>query len=575
MERFRALRKRFDDGDHGNVWISMRDEEAFRAELERSSARGEEPEPDPGTATPHPMPLNGVLLAVKDNIDVRGLPTTAATPAPLRDPETDAAVVEGLAHAGAIVVGKTNMDQFATGLVGTRSPYGAPVSVSDSSRISGGSSSGSAVAVAAGLVDAALGTDTAGSGRVPAAFNGIIGVKPTLGLVPMTGVVPAAPSYDTVTLFTRDFDTAERVLPQMAKYVHTDPTSRAWPADAPLAAPPVARLGIPRPENLSAMSPQWHAAFDDAVTALDAETFTAQRVDIDGLLRIARLLYEGALVAERAHAFGPELARLGHTADPSIRRIVGAADPSAVDLVRDQQTLRAGIAEARALWERVDALLLPTAPGHPTTEDVAADPIGVNSWLGTYTNFVNLLDMAAVAVPLRTGSRAPMGLTLVGRAFSDRLLLDLAERLRPDLRSTAATWIPAHHRVAVFGAHLTGEPLNHELTGLGARLLKPVRTTDHYRLFRLSTDPAKPGVVDSGEPTGHPGIEGELWALPPAAVSTFLEGIASPLALGRITLDSGESVTGFVCEPRAVVEARDVTSAGGWKRYLQAAGPTG
>jgi allophanate hydrolase len=508
-------------------------------------------------------PLRGWLLAVKDNIDVAGMPTTAAAPRELYTPGEDAPVVAALRAAGAIVAGKTNMDQFATGLVGTRSPYGAPSSVANPELISGGSSSGSAVAVASGAVDIALGTDTAGSGRVPAAFNGIIGIKPTLGLVPAAGVVPAAPSYDAVTVFARDLTHAEAALGVMAR------GGRAWPLDAPLAAPPRVRLGVPGAAGLEPMSPAWRAVFEAAVEELDPAAFEVVRLDVGELLAAAKLLYEGALLAERTASFGHLLDELGDEADPTVAAVVaGGHRFTAADLVRDQQLLRAAAARAAALWDGVDVLMTPTAPGHPAHEQVAGDPVGVNSWVGTYTNFVNLLDLSAVAMPLDTGPGAPVGVTVVGPAFGDRVLLDVAARLRPDL-APDRPWLPAHHEIVVAGAHRRGGKLEHELVALGARFLRAVRTAPEYGLYRLDLAPPRPGLVRRA--SGGAAIAAEVWALPVAAVSPFLAGIAAPLGLGTVRLADGSTATGFICEPWGVDGAEDITASGGWLEHLRGA----
>lgn len=549
-----ALR-RLAEVDRPEVWISLADPEALRAQASEIDAR---------VADGEHLPLAGTIVAVKDNIDVAGFDTTAGSPGAAYRPAVDSGAVARLRAAGALIMGKTNLDQFATGLVGSRSPYGAVRAAFDPTLVSGGSSAGSAVAVALGIVDAALGTDTAGSGRVPAAFNGIVGVKPTLGLVPITGVVPAAASYDAVTVFARDLTDAERFVDVMVGFEPGDAAGRAWPAEAPLAAPPHAVLAVPTAEGLEPMDATWRAAFEATVADAAAKGFEIVEFDIAPLLEVARLLYGDALVAERTAAFGHLLDLAPETVDPTVDTIVRRGEGArATALVADQQRLRLERARLAPLWERVTAMLLPTAPGHPSLAEVAADPIGRNAWVGTYTNFVNLLDLAALAVP----GVAPVGVTLVGPAHTDRVLLDLAARLAD--AAPASTWVPEGARIAVFGAHLQGQPLNPQLTSRGARLLGPVRTSPDYRMLALDTVPAKPGLVR----TANEGVSivGEEWVLPAARLGDFLSDLASPMTVGKVTLDDGRTALGFLCEPWVVDGAADVSSYGGWAAYRAAA----
>ncbi|TCU43767.1 allophanate hydrolase [Curtobacterium sp. PhB146] len=541
--------------DQPEIWIVLRTADALRelaAGIDARVAGGAE------------LPLAGWTVAVKDNIDVAGLPTTAGSPDVLYTPEASAPTVARLEAAGAVVVGKTNLDQFATGLVGARSPHGVPHAAGDASRVSGGSSAGSGLAVAHGIVDVALGTDTAGSGRVPAAFNHIVGIKPTLGLFPADGVVPASPSYDTVSVFAADLATAV-----VAADVLAGPGSpRAWPADAPLAARTgtVPRVGVARAADLAPMSSSWRAAYEASVAAVRASGAELVELDVSPLVDVAVLLYGGALLAERAQAFGGRLADLGDRADPTVARIVlPAREFAAVDLVRDQQTLAAVRATTEALWSDVDALLLPTAPGHPTLAELAADPVGVNAWVGTYTNFVNLLDLSALAVPAVGSTReVPVGVSLIGPAFADLALVDLAVRtgLAADAGPVDAFWGADHVDLVVFGAHRTGQPLHHEVTRCGARLLGTVSTAPAYRMARLPTVPPKPGVWRSD--ADGAAIVGERWAFPRAGFADFVSGLAAPMAIGVVELADGTSVLGFLCEPRALDGAEDVTVHGDW-----------
>ncbi len=512
------------------VWITARDPDAVAADV---------------AAVDPALPLAGLRLAVKDNIDVAGLPTTCACPAFAYVPERSAPAVERLVGAGAIVVGKTNLDQFATGLVGTRSPYGAVRDARRPDYVSGGSSSGSAVAVARGLADLALGTDTAGSGRVPAAFAGIVGVKPTVGVVPTDGVVPACRSFDVVTTMARDLALADRAAQIMAG------GGRAWPADAPLAAPPAPRVGV----LAEASSP----AYDAACARLGA---TLVAVDFAPFAAAGALLYGGAFVAERYAAVGAFVDKHRPAVDPIVASIIGAAkEVSAHALVADRIRLDALRVLAAAVFADVDALLVPTTTAQPTLEEVAHDPIGVNTALGRYATCANLLDLCAVAVPAGEVDGGQYGVTLYAPAFHDRVVADLAARLLDEPPPPAAGGID----LLVVGAHLRGQPLNHQLTGRGARFVAAVRTAPYYRLFALDTVPPKPGLVRAEDGAA---IAGEVWRLPSAALGDFLAALPQPMTLGRVALEDGREVVGFLCEPIALEDAEDITASGGWLAAL-------
>jgi allophanate hydrolase len=537
--------------DRPEAWIAVRDPGDVLAEAARVDA---------AVAAGEDLPLAGTVFAAKDNIDVAGLPTTAAAPSFAYAPVRDATAVARLRAAGAICLGKTNLDQFATGLVGTRSPHGAVRAAADPALISGGSSSGSAVAVALGIVDFALGTDTAGSGRVPAALNGLIGIKATLGLVPVDGVVPACASYDCLTVFASDLALATAAMRTMTGPSALDPASRAWPADAPLAAPPVPRVAVPRAAALAPLDPDFQPLWEAAVAECRAAGAEVAAIDVQPLLDAALLLYEGALVAERFAAFGAHLD--GDDADPTVAAIVRSAVKfSGADLVADQQRLRAVRREAEALLAGFDALLLPTAPLHPTLDAVAADPIGVNAAMGTYTNFVNLLDMAAVAVPAGGAGTKGFGVSLIVPAFHDQVALDLAARLQ---HTEAPVYVTEGADLVVFGAHLTGMPLNHQLTDLGARYSGDVRTAPAYRMYALDTVPPKPLVVRTG--TGGASLPGERWRLSPAALGAFLAALPAPMSLGKVELADGAWATGFTA---AEASGIDITAAGGWREHLR------
>ncbi|WP_448207002.1 allophanate hydrolase [Azospirillum sp. sgz302134] len=536
------------------------------------------------------LPLFGIPFAVKDNIDVAGLPTTAGCPDFAFMPERTATAVQRLIGAGAILIGKTNLDQFATGLVGTRSPYGVPASVFDARYVSGGSSSGSGVAVGAGLVSFALGTDTAGSGRVPAAFNNVVGLKPTKGLVSTSGVLPACRTQDVVSIFAGTAGDALAVLRVMGAYDEADPYSRKAPAAAvePAVWPLGFRFGVPK-DGLEFFGDEAAARlFAEAADRLEALGGTRVAVDFAPFRDAAQLLYSGPWVAERLAAIRPFAEAKPDSIHPVVRGIIlGAGTQSAVDAFAGFYKLVELTRRAEAEWATMDVLLLPTTGTTYTIEELLADPVRLNSNLGTYTNFVNLMDLSAIAVP--AGFRPkdapkgglPFGVTLIGRAFADGALAALADRLHraqalpigatgqlpkgPAL--DADTTAPGTVRLAVVGAHLTGQPLNHQLTGRDARLVRTTRTGQGYRLYALAgTTPAKPGLVR--DESGPGGIEVEVWELTEAAFGSFVAEVPPPMAIGTVVLEDGTSVKGFLCEPIALVGAEDITGFGGWRRWL-------
>jgi allophanate hydrolase len=528
------------------------------------------------------LPLAGLVAAVKDNIDVAGLPTTAGAPSYEYLPARDATSVARLRAAGAVVLGKTNLDQFATGLVGTRSPYGAVRNAWDPAKISGGSSAGSAVAVALGLVDFALGTDTAGSGRVPAALNGIVGVKPTRGVIPCTGVVPACRSLDCVTVFAPSLALARRAVAVMAGPDGVDPLATllgsrprgGWLPRSPDAGADAGhvRIAVPLPAQLAGLADGWAEAFEAVVARLRAVGAEVAGVDIAPLLEAASLLYGGSFVAERYTAVGDHVrqhARLiGGDLDPVVATIIlDAAKHNAADHFADRERLDRLAARAADALDGCDALLTPTTTLHPTIAEVRDDPIGVNSRLGTYTNFANLLDLAALAVPAGTVAGLPFGVMLTGPAGSDARLAEIAARCDQ-----------ADVDLLVVGAHLSGQPLNHELLAAGGTLLGPAATAPAYRLYALDTQPPKPGLVRL-EPlpadamaaaAGQAGasIAGEVWRLPAVGFARFMTGLTVPMAIGRVRLDDGRDVLGFLCEPTAVRGAADITRFGGWRAWI-------
>jgi allophanate hydrolase len=589
-----TLRKAYDDGvltptaiveevwrrigTHGDgaVWIHRLSRDELLEHACRVEARG-----------PADQPLYGIPFAIKDNIDLAGSPTTAACPEFAYTPAESSPVVQRLIAAGAIPIGKTNMDQFATGLVGVRSPYGAPRNPFQPEMIPGGSSSGSAVAVAAGLASFALGTDTAGSGRVPAAFNNIVGLKPTKGALSTRGVVPACRSLDCVSVFALTADDAAEVVAVAAGYDAADPFARSGPrgAFAAVAAPAAFRFGVPPASQLEwfgdTLSP---ACFDRVLDALKALGGSAVEIDFTPFRDAARLLYEGPWVAERWAALKAFHADHADAFFPATRQVIeGGASPLAVEAFEAGYKLAALRRSADAVWTRVETLVLPTAATIYTCSEVEADPFTLNSRLGYYTNFANLLDTAALAVP--GGFRPdglPFGVTLFGPAWSDARLAAIGAAFH---RATARTLGATGHALppeapaplpgtgeillAVVGAHLSGQPLNGQLTSLDGRLIRTMHTADCYRLFALAgTTPPKPGLVRVAPGCGG-AIEVEVWALTPAAFGAFVAAIPPPLGIGTLSLSDGSGVKGFLCESVALRGARDITSFGGWRSYLE------
>ncbi|MEV0543835.1 allophanate hydrolase [Nocardia salmonicida] len=556
--RVAAAYARIAEVDRPEVWITLRSQEVLTTEaveLERRVAAGEK------------LPLAGLLLAVKDNVDVAGLPTTAACPEFAYEATENAAAVQRLVAAGALVLGKTNLDQFATGLVGTRSPYGAVRNALHPALISGGSSSGSAAAVALGIADLAIGTDTAGSGRVPAALHGIVGIKATLGVIPTHGVVAACADYDAVTIFAADLDLAVTATKAMAGKDSRDPRSREWPADIRLSASAEPEIAIPRPEDLEQLSPAYRTAFTETVAALRDQGLRVTEIDISPLLDAARLLYDGAIVAERYAAVGEFVDKGAPGLDDTVAGIISAAkELDAHSFAHDLDTLARARTTATTLLAGFDGLLLPTTTEHPSIAEVEADPLAINRRLGTYTNFCNLLDLAAVAVPGKpTADGLPFGVTVVVPAFADQLAVDLAARITG---TPAPLLVETVVPLAVFGAHLRGQPLHWQLEQLGARFAGEITTTDAYRLTALDTTPSKPGLVRHGDGQGAP-ILGELFLVSPAGLGRFLAELPPPMALTSIELSDGRAVVGFACSYDAAVAATDITRFGSWVAYLR------
>lgn len=529
------------------TWITRRPPDEVAAEVAAA---------DPG------LPLGGLRLGVKDNIDVAGLPTTAGCPAFSYDPAGSATVVERLVAAGATVAGKTNLDQFATGVVGTRSPYGAVESPLAPGHVSGGSSSGSAVAVATGEVDLALGTDTAGSGRVPAALCGVVGLKPTRGWLSTRGVVPACRSLDCVSVFAADVALAARALEVAAGYDDADPWSREEPADA--GGRTVRRLGVPPAAVLDACC---HPLVAQAFRDLDLGDHDVVEVDLDPYLEAGTLLYDGAFVAERYAAVGAFVEAHPDDVDPVVGAIIRAASAvPAHALAADLERLATLRRQTEVIWEQVDVVVLPTAPLHPTLAEVAADPTGTNAALGRFTNGTNLLDWCAAAVPV--GTRAdglPFGISVLGPAWTDRAVWAAAAALAHLPAPDVAPDVEIH--LVVCGAHLEGQPLHHQLEQRRARLVARTATAPRYRMHELATDPPKPGLLRVPHGQGA-SIEVEVWALDATSFGTFVAAVPPPLTIGTVELADGSWAKGFLCEGHALAGTTDITHRGGWRAWL-------
>lgn len=540
------------------MFISLRPEAEALAEAEALEATG-----------PDGRPLFGKVFAVKDNIDVAGLETTAACPAFAYRPQQSAVVVRKLIDAGAIVLGKTNLDQFATGLVGVRSPYGVPRNALRADLIPGGSSSGSAVAVAAGIVDFALGTDTAGSGRIPAGMNGIVGLKPSLGLLSATGVVPACRTLDTISIFARDVATAVAATAAASGYDDVDAYSRALPAPTLGATPKSFRVGVPKVEQrLFFGDVAARAAYEADIARLESLGGKVVELDFEPLHTVARLLYEGPWVAERYAATKPLIETDPDAFHPVTRKIIGGAEGlTAVSAFEAGYKLADLKRRTAPIFAEVDVLAVPTVPRAYTLAELEADPITLNSNLGSYTNFVNLLDLSAIAVP--SGQRSdglPSSLTFIGRAGCDGYLAAIAAAVEGRPASGPQRATGGQIELAVVGAHLSGLPLNKELVALGATYLRDVTTTPDYALYALpGTVPPKPGLL---RVAGGTSIAAEIWALDARGFGEFVSKIPAPLGIGTLSFTDGTSAKGFLVEAEAVKGAEDISRFGGWRGFL-------
>ncbi len=560
--------------DDPAIFITLRDEKDVASEAHALMRNGD-----------RSLPLYGIPVAVKDNIDVKDLPTTAACPAFLYRAHRDATAVARLRAAGALILGKTNLDQFATGLVGVRTPYGIGRNLFNDKLIPGGSSTGSALAVAAGIAPLSLGTDTAGSGRVPAGYANIVGLKPTCGLVSTAGVVPACRTLDCVSVFALTVDDAMTALNIIGGPDAADPYSRPRPLHAVGPMPDGVRLGVPLPgqrlffgDKISA------AAYDAAIMQFAALGAEIVEVDIEPFYATARLLYDGPWVAERYLTAKDLIASSPESILPVTRQIILAGSRgTAADAFAAFYQLEILRRVRDHVFLAMDALLLPTAPTIYTVEQVLADPIHLNSRLGTYTNFVNLLDLCGLAVPAAMRpDGVPFGVTLLGRAGDDAALAAIGRHFhaatglplgalkapQPPLARETATLGAGEIAIAVVGAHLSGMPLNGELRSGGGRLIERAATAPHYRLYALAgTTPPKPGLLRVKNDGGAK-IEVEVWALPDAAFGRFVAAVPPPLSIGTLELADGRAVKGFLVEAEAIAGARDITSFGGWRKFV-------
>ena len=561
--------------DSHRIWISRLDADALRDCARKLEGKD--------IAT---LPLYGIPFAIKDNIDLAGLPTTAGCPGFAYTPERNAIVVQRLIDAVAIPIGKTNLDQFATGLNGTRSPYGACRNAFDPDFISGGSSSGSAVAVALGLASFSLGTDTAGSGRVPAAFNNLVGHKPSCGALSTRGVVPACRSLDAVSIFALTAEDAERVLAVAAGFDAEDEYSRLLaPHGFDFGRAAGFRFGVPQQKDLQFFgNAEAERLFGAAVQRMQSLGGTPVEIDLAPFLDTARLLYDGPWVAERYLAIREFFDAQPDKVFPPVREIIaGGRAISAADTFAHLYRLRALKRVCDAVWDGIDVMLTPTAGTIYRVEGMQADPIRLNSSLGYYTNFMNLLDLAATAVPAGfQHDGLPFGVTLIAPPHQDGPLLHLASRMQqvPGAKAGATAHpLPAAEtlsllangqvRVAVVGAHLSGLPLNHQLTERSARLLSTTQTAPKYRLYALP-DGKRPGLIKVE--SGGAAIACEVWEMPASQFGSFVAGIPAPLGIGKLELADGSSVNGFICEGIGIIHAQDITQYGGWRPWLASRG---
>lgn len=566
----RAIQESITQMEPSHIWIHLLSDEELGGYLDTLEQKNADE-----------LPLYGVPFAIKDNIDLAHVPTTAACPDSAYAPEESAFVVQTLIDAGAIPIGKTNLDQFATGLVGVRSPYGTPSNAFHDDYIPGGSSSGSAVAVARGLVSFSLGTDTAGSGRVPAAFNQLVGHKPTRGVISCRGVIPACRTLDCVSIFAHNtFDTNE-VLKVTSIFDEQDAYARE--NHLPFPIPALAdqfNFGVPQPDQLKFFgNKDAEVLFTEAIKRLEKLGGTAIEIDFSPFLEAALLLYEGPWVAERYVAIEDIIQNRPDILHPITREIIqGGANLLASDAFKSHYKLSVLKRRSDKVFTEVDMVITPTTGTIYTLEELENDPIQLNSNLGYYTNFMNLLDYAATAFPAgimkNTFPGLPFGITAFAPAFHDKILLDLTSRFMGEERFSNE--IPDHYTpITVCGAHLEGLPLNWQLTDRGAKLWKATTTAPLYHFYALppitlangTAIPPRPGVLRVAE--GGVSLKVEVWLIPTDQFGSFVAQIPAPLGIGKITLEDGSQQPGFICEPYALADAQDITHLADWRLFMQ------
>lgn len=566
------IKKKIEEYQDYNIWIYVLDDDEIAPYLSALESK----EPDD-------LPLYGIPFAIKDNIDLAGVPTTAACAEYSYTPEQSAFTVQLLIDAGAIPVGKTNLDQFATGLVGTRSPYGAVKNAFNPDYISGGSSSGSAVSVALGQVSFSLGTDTAGSGRVPAAFNNLIGLKPTKGRFSTTGVVPACRSLDCVSIFALNPDDTETVFNALDEYDANDSYARKVQSPS-INNNEKKKVGLPKSEQLSFFGDkEYEKLFDTFIKSIPSEKYDIVRIDFSPFIEAAKLLYQGPWVAERYAAIESFIEDNPDALFPVTKEIISPArNINAVDAFKSFYQLQEYKRQADNILQQFDFILTPTTGTHYRIEEENNDPIQTNTCLGYYTNFMNLLDYTALAIPAGFKQNGlPFGVTLFSDPFKDKFLLDQAKVLMNskqhkmgatefvrDIDETNISDVkPTTLDVAVCGAHLSGMPLNHQLTERNATLIKACKTAKSYRLYALAGGPPyRPGLIKVKE--GGAAIDVEVWRMPLEHFGSFMSGIPHPLGIGKAELEDGTTVNSFICEAFAISDAEDITGYGSWRNYI-------
>lgn len=565
------IKNKIDEYQDYNIWIHVLNDDELASYI--SVLKNKEPDD---------LPLYGIPFAIKDNIDLADIPTTAACAEYSYIPEKSSFTVQLLIDAGAIPIGKTNLDQFATGLVGTRSPYGAVKNAFNPENISGGSSSGSAVSVALGQVSFSLGTDTAGSGRVPAAFNNLIGLKPTKGRLSTSGVVPACRSLDCVSIFALNLDDTETVFDVLDEYDAND--SYARKAQLPsINNNEKIKIGLPKNEQLCFFGDkEYEKLFNTFINSISQDKYEVVHIDFSSFIEAAKLLYQGPWVAERYAAIESFIEDNPDSLFPVTNKIISPAKSiNAVDAFKSFYQLQEYKRLADNVLEQIDFIITPTAGTHYTIDEVNIDPIQTNSNLGYYTNFMNLLDFSALAIPVSFKQDGlPFGVTLFSDAFNDEFLLkqakDLMEYKQDKMGATEFAWITEETEsdkelttidVAVCGAHLSGMPLNHQLTQRKATLLKTCKTIESYRLYALAGGPPyRPGLIKVKE--DGVAIDVEVWRMPIEHFGSFMLGIPHPLGIGKAELDDGTEVNSFICEAYAVDDAEDITHHGNWRNYM-------